>query len=774
MVDSENWASRLFVEIVEKVGRPGDPLFIYADPDVLAQCTDGQLSPAEALEDFCEAFNSISSTERFSEAGRLAHRWEVAGYDGSPKFFGALVMTVLAVTTRPPTGFEKNVYARQRELLGLRDLDEGAPDGYVDYVPGIWRVWNRWLVGAGARYGLPTADPRSLPNQGYARSQAFIRPRDKEIIYEFFEHAKYTSSDRPTAGDLFANFLFWLRNHSSQNPRLLERANDSDYSAEFCAFLPTALSYWTAQEALSIHRIQISAELLWDEVQDHFELVVDVRDAQWLTGSEVRLPNGDSYVVTFDDIYLYLFDQEVEQSVWFTDALANWPLHEKLSLSWSPRRCYLLVDDGNASWVETHRFEPGKSYRILAETEKILELMAAGILGPTEGAQIPGWEWICAVDLSEMTPEQMRRLLDLEGPVLKRPRGAAFVNGLRLGSRNHYFEGGEPDVRIGLDDELVSIFVDGRDRLSDLLPGIRGNQYLHLRLSELALDPGDHVVVVSTSTGKSKHSLLILAPGRSRGHDYEQDLAFQPVTRSTVGTSIGLASKYTPAVSESLIFRATSSAYAVAPDGTVYTISIAAETPPWLSASGFGSDGEIEDFLETTEISLPTEEQMYQLVYRRTPRSEWCVLSPASGNLHDEFPGTRVQMVNVLPPQLLEFVAADPKVILAKSLETVSHLKHRILTSRPLRVHASTERSRSARFHQHRDELYRADLSLGPSRVANPYNSLLDWLSEHEIGYCSLPKAEEAFRWLWGRDYPDVEVPNFFTMSSTGWRIWDT
>lgn len=764
-MNTDEWNSRLLVELVQQVGTPGDPLFLYVDDDVLAKCTDGQLSPDLAIADFCKAFNTASCEERFASAARSARRWEMGGFQGSPPHVDALAMTVLAVTTRPPLGFEGNVYARQRELLGIRDLEGGAPEGYVDYVPGLWKTWNRWLEGPGAHFGRPTAiAPRHYSNQGFARSQSIIRPRDKEDIYEFFEQdaASLAAISSPLA--LLDGLTHWLERRPSRNPRLLARVSDDDYRDEFCAFLPTSLAFWNSEKELAQESQDLVGLLLWNPETDHLEIVVNIRDVRGLTGEEVQLLNAEPYTVTADDSYLYLYDEATDESIWFEDAITAWPLHERLTVSWRPRSSYLFSEVSFFGWVEAGEIESGRQYRILTETDNLEDFERLGVGGQVQIAIVSGWAWLIGVDLEKCPPESvstLEELLCLDTSASRRPRASTLSDGLPLGSGNRYFEGGEPDIRIGIDDSFERARVDGRDRLDELLPGLANHQHRRLRLADLALNPGQHTATVLTLFGECHHNFTVLAPKRGAGH-WHLDESYQRLASVESGQGqVGLASSQLPqSSSTSLIFRPGSCAFAIAASGEAFVVSTNTVAPEWLESAGFGDEGEIETFLETSEIFLPDPSQPFVLVYRRSSKSDWVVTSHPSRKPDDRFPATRTSSARVLPPALLEFLMADAASINSHDMGGLPRLRKSILNARasggasaPMNT-APVKIRRSPRGR-------RLDLAPGPSTSPNPFNDFLDWMSEQDEGYCSVSKARMVFNWLWMRSYPSVEEPEF-------------
>lgn len=764
-MNTDEWNSRLFVELVQQVGTPGDPLFLYVDEDVLAKCTDGQLGPTEAVEDFCNAFNTASSAARFASAARSARRWELGGFEGPPPHMDTLAMTVLAATTRPPLGFEGNIYARQRELLGIRDLDGGAPAGYADYVPGLWNAWNRWLQGPGANYGLTTASPAHFRFQGFARSQSFIRPRDKEDIYEYFAQEPYSSSSIPSPSDLLEGLQGWLKRRPSRNPRLLIRACDDDYRDEFHAFLPTSLAFWQGEKELAQQRHDLSGRLLWNPETDHLEIVVNIREVRGLAGEEVQLLDAEPYTVTSDDSYLYLYDEVTDESVWFDEAIVAWPLHERLTVSWVPRSSYIFYQLPFFGWVETRNLEPGLPYRILTETDGLPEFERLGVGSHAATANVPGWQWLADSNLHSLSLEaleELEELLHLDTSSSRRPRTTALSDGLPLGSGNRYLEGGEPDIRIGVDSSFERALIDGRDRLGELLPEVTDQQDRRLRLADLVLNPGHHTATILTSAGESNHNFTVVPPERSIGHWHRSE-SYQRLALSAADRGqIGFASYNIPTwTSASLVLRPGSSAFAIASNGEAFVVSTNSVAPEWLQLTGFGNEGEIETFLETSEIFLPDASQPYDLIYRRSTKSKWVVRSHPSRKPGDRFTATKTTPAQALSPALVEFLMADPKSIDTDNEAGLSNLRQSILNARAARG-STPSPLRPLPVTTHREpQPQRFDLSPGPSTAANPFNDFLDWMSEQDAGYCSLAKAKSVFGWLWSRSYPSTNEPEF-------------
>lgn len=754
-MDSAQWNDRLFAELVLNVGSPDDPLFLYADDDVLAKCSAGTMSPEEALDDFCRAFNSEGSEARFKRACRLAREWKNCNYAGPPPFLDALVMTVLAVTLPAIGASAANIYGRQRQLLGLKDTAAGIPPGYEIYVPMLWAAWNAWLQADGAGYGTPTAKTSThWSNQGWARSQSFIRSRDKEDIYDYFSEAGLGGTHVSPAL-LLQGLRESLSRHPRKNPPLLARVGDGAYEDEFLAYLPRSLSFWTREKAAETASHDLTALLLWNEESEKLDLVVDLRPVAGVTGTEVRLIDSSPYTVATDDRYLYLYQESIDTELWFKEPLRAWPLNERLTVGWMPKRGYILSSDRDFGWIESVEISTFAPQRVLADDDICLELLEIGVTGVLTSSPIPGWSWIEDAHLSDAPRAALNELLDLVSAA-RRSRVSSLSDGLPLGPGNLYLEGGEPDLAIAEPRLLETVRVDGRDRLADLLPWSDREGNAVLRLSRLYLEPGEHVAELVTTSGSSTHHFRLEAPKRRTGHWFE-DSKYDRVGKSIAdGAPLGVATRAIVNPSESLLFRSGAAAFAILPGGKTFNVELSTDAPPWVDALGRNGPSILERLLETGEIVIPDYSGEFDLAYRKLRRGPWRTWNLHQQTAGDSFPGTIVTELTASNEDFLDFLVGT-------SVEGPGEIPPRL---RQLAMSSMSNSARSARppsgpTRPARRVDIRNDIRMGVLPDPNPYNDFLEWMSELDDGYCSLPKARQVFDWLWVRSDLQSPAPNF-------------
>ena len=142
----ESWSEGIFRSIIA-VGRPGKPLFIYIDSEILGEIAN--LNPKEAQKAFAKSFlNHYKRGEGdspFENAILEALNWpKTPGFKSStkPQILPLLALCVIAVTDKSPSP-RQSVYSLLNELLG-EDEEQGKPKGY-EFIPEIWEIWNKWL-----------------------------------------------------------------------------------------------------------------------------------------------------------------------------------------------------------------------------------------------------------------------------------------------------------------------------------------------------------------------------------------------------------------------------------------------------------------------------------------------------------------------------------------------------------------------------------------------------------------------------------------------------
>lgn len=752
---SDEWNERLFAELVVAVGSEGDPLYLYVDDDVLAKCTDGVMEPQEALEDFRQSFNTTDTADRLKRAARQAREWRAGGYVGTPPYIDALAMTVLAATLSPIGASSSNVYGRQRWLFGMADTGAGIPPGYEDWVPVLWRAWNSWLANEGARFGTSTASAEPpMTNQGWARSQSFIRTRDKHDVYEFFESSAAPLQEM-SAEQLLEGLTQRLRKHSQRNPKLLARSVDLGYRDEFLAYLPRSLSFWNKESVRATRSQALGAKLLWDKNSFEFDLVVELRSVSGIVGEEVQLVDSSTFTIAAEEKYLYVFGNVTDPILWFSDALVAWPLNSRLTVSWTPRRAYLMEFEALRGWVETTDFSANGQYRILCEDELLLQLEALGVTGRSHTSPIEDWSWIDSPGIPSDNLDLVIALLEISTEA-RQPRLTGLMDGLPLGSGNIFLESGEPDVVVttGIP---TSIRVDGVERLLDLPSYVDGQGFERYPISLLALDPGTHQVEIVVEGQNHAHSLRIEAPRGVTGRWLGEEAYLRLAEREPSGEPVGWALVARTTTSQSLLFRRGAAAFAVLNDGTTYEIGLDASLPAWVTRLGLTKAGDLDSLLEIQEVRPSAEAQKFTLLYRSGRSSQWRAIDVSLDSVSEDYPATRVRRLSNSTPELVDFIVSD-KVDSTCSSVPLPKLRQAVMNSL-----ASSPPPRSPRNALRGDYLPvrpRNDIELDPT-TSNPFEDFLEWMSELSDGYCSLPKAQRVFEWLWVKSFPGTDVPHF-------------
>ena len=128
----DSWTEGIFKAIVA-TGRPGKPLFLYLDSEILGEISN--LSPVDAQKAFAKSFlKHYSKGERdtpFENAVLEALNWpKTPGFKKSscPKIIPLLALCVIAVTDKSPSPGQ-SVYYLLNSLLG-QEVEIGKPNGY--------------------------------------------------------------------------------------------------------------------------------------------------------------------------------------------------------------------------------------------------------------------------------------------------------------------------------------------------------------------------------------------------------------------------------------------------------------------------------------------------------------------------------------------------------------------------------------------------------------------------------------------------------------------
>ncbi len=507
-MDLSQWNQALMDRLVKRSGSPNDPFYLYVDDEVLAEIS-GIAPPQAAVTDFSTAFASTSFDEEF----RKAIAWQRNGFPGDPPFLTALAIAVLAVTRDKGFYHANDVYRPLRELLGYADLDGAQPDGY-EHMPSLWRIWNEWLEEVGSRYGIPTANADSgLSYQGWARSQAFLRHRDKQDIYRFFGERKDAISRMSTRQELVSLLKDWLVDQGSSS-RLAALAGNAGVAQELGVALEASLKYWQLERHAATQPLRLDAHVLWDPNQQAFDLVAPLSGKAGVIGTVVRDFDGVEWELDSPTDYVALSSTTTNAAAWLDEPVLNWKFAENWWVSWNPPEDGILFFTSDAlrlEWISTANPAAGSHLMVLIKTSSAEEICAelseasvgndpTFIYGSTPSVA-HGYSWLTVDGSTDFIGSAVSTLLPKRA--VRRKRNHRLVGGLKLADRS-YLMGYEPDVvfsfhpteplpQVTVDGNLTEAFHHPRTRVStqDLTA--------EYPLSQEFLDPGFHKVTVKNT-----------------------------------------------------------------------------------------------------------------------------------------------------------------------------------------------------------------------------------------------------------------------------------
>ncbi len=749
----QDWNEALFQHLVKDVGHPGDPLYFYVDDHVLAQVS-GIDDPDEALADFTEAYGRTS----FDDAFRLAVRWKNDGFIGVPPFLATLAITVLAVTLEPLGASSNNVYRRQRALLGLGRAGNGMPPGY-DQMRSVWSIWNQWLTtDEGSQYGVPTADEGSYPNQGYARSQAFLRHGDKQDLYAFFQSEGASIPTDASGADLVKALYLWVQQQPSVG-RLAEVCANGGLRDELGAALVAARNYWDEEQGAGGKQEHLEAVPLWEPgyggpESGELSLVVPLAHLSGTTGAKMLDLDQIEHEVADSDAYFYLTAEQSLPDSWLGESIEGWKLTEHWTVSWQPPEdgIYFFVEDPRGqSWVGVQALDPGAENMVLVgpqETSQLPERLASRL-----GADQDRWSllespgdgyWWLAFDREAFIPgKALAPLFGKEAPV-RAPRNHKLVGGLRLNG-NTFVNGFEPDVRITADatqqvmnaGEEPRIVLDGR-RVSDLtLDGVAGEMVY--RLESQTLDPGDHSIEVtigdhtnySNIYSQAPSAAPLPAPQQSR-HARDHIIRFS-LERNT-----------SPQV------------LMIDQDHKVFELVPSPENRYWLKIlreSG-GDFPLFERFFDSSWFDwifpLPGQKkEAFVFAVRSAPDKAWKILE-RKGNFRSLKESSRVRLIrDATSHQLMQLLSGSKEYRFVDDDLTRFTLATRRESSRQISQEQGTRGTQKQAIDTARPPVAReARADITDEHMPNPYEWLLWWLTEKGDRGALSSTVKAAFEWL--------------------------
>ncbi len=374
----ESWSEGIFRSIVA-IGRPGKPLFIYIDSEILGEIAN--LNPKDAQKAFAKSF--LTHYKRglgdspFENAVLEALKWpKTPGFKSAtkPQILPLLALCVIAVTDKSSSP-RQGVYSLLNELLGENE-EQGKPKGY-EFMPEIWEIWNKWLKNSGSKYGKPTArviDQYAL--QGYARSQGFIRRRERVYITDFFSDSGILPGTEMQKEYLLSLFETWLRGQGRKELLLYKKIfeNSEVITREiFSEILVNELENWDGLTQTESGGDSLVGYLARDSFSSNWEVICSVQKK--MLGIKIDLGDGPA---TIDESWPLIYISQIESKK-ISEVLKRgitYKLNESLSLKAGGRNFYLFSNGkyGFSGYVEERNPKLFTKYTLLVEATLLEEM----------------------------------------------------------------------------------------------------------------------------------------------------------------------------------------------------------------------------------------------------------------------------------------------------------------------------------------------------------------------------------------------------------------
>lgn len=227
----------------------GQPVTLFADDDALAEIV-GVTDTSEAVESLTAAVRSRLGSENsgglFKPVVMESFAWR-RNPTGCPPSLPLLAVAVLAAHNmeRAEDVGSNNYYIRFRELLDLPAAG-GAPKGYAEAFPALWRGLTWWLDEHNqGRLGvstIPTAP--ALSYIGFALSQALFRESDRQRLTHFFQWIQLTPGEEIQEAELITLFRNWVFAGYSVSAGLERAVADGQFAEQLGQILQAAAAKW--------------------------------------------------------------------------------------------------------------------------------------------------------------------------------------------------------------------------------------------------------------------------------------------------------------------------------------------------------------------------------------------------------------------------------------------------------------------------------------------------------------------------------------------------
>jgi hypothetical protein len=462
----DSWTEGIFKAIVA-TGRPGKPLFLYLDSEILGEISN--LSPVDAQKAFAKSFLKHYSKGEcdtpFENAVLEALNWpKTPGFKKSscPQIIPLLALCVIAVTDKSPSPGQ-SVYYLLNSLLG-QEVEIGKPNGY-EFMPEIWEIWNKWLKNSGAKYGKSTArviDHYAL--QGYARSQGFIRRRERIFITDFFSDSGILPGTELQQEYLISLFETWLRGQGKREFALYEKIFESGELTTrviFSEILANELENWDGLTQTEAGGDSLVGYLAKDSFGTNWEVICGVQKK--VIGIPIDLGDGPKVVdESWPLIYVTQIDPRKIGEI--LKKGTTYKLNEKLSLKAGGRNYYLFVNGKftYSGFVEERNPKLFTKYKLLVESSLIVQMRESLDAYEATYTEPELQQDIGYYEISELVFAKRRIATDskvkFKFPIDPPPK-ITLVGGLQIG-KNQYESNYPPKVQLPFDNNFV-LKIDG-------------------------------------------------------------------------------------------------------------------------------------------------------------------------------------------------------------------------------------------------------------------------------------------------------------------------
>jgi hypothetical protein len=250
--------------------RTGEPLYLYTDESVLEEvCGQVGVAAADALEAFVSAIRpTLGQGQPFRSWAVQASR--PVPHGETPGWLAVLCFLVLVSVERETTRFqyypELNAY--------LARTDTGAPPGFEEHIPVLFRRFNDWLLADGSVHGGPTARAHPhFPNIGWPLSQAIVRPVDRALLVRLFV-SEGLGTKEPHSGAWLRIKLFPRLQASATSPSRTRLLDLNDNHTEVLEdVLLHAYREWDGSSSVSLGPRRALLRLCFDEARGDWWLL---------------------------------------------------------------------------------------------------------------------------------------------------------------------------------------------------------------------------------------------------------------------------------------------------------------------------------------------------------------------------------------------------------------------------------------------------------------------------------------------------------------------